>query len=429
VKRVAVVAPEGLDFTAGQTRAAALATRILYTGGILVIRGYAGTGKSVLLAAIVESLLDSGQRADEDFVVACPTGRAAARLRELGVRCARTIHSFLYVPVVDRLGNLMGFRLRTIEDLPARFALLLDESSMISPAVLSDLYDLVTPTLGQRSIVAIGDSFQLPPVLSAAEKEKYGAESIFDEDLMDQLSAERCSLTEVVRQQAGSPIIALATALRSSTAPPPADWQKVTIVRDNRDKAEDWMRVPDFQVLTWRNQDRHELNTAARKQRDYSPARPFEPGERLVVTHNHREANLCNGDLVDLLGLGSAQRWHSGTTYAATIRSPLDTAAQECSLLLQTAEQQQDGLSWPARAQKIKRESGVLPILVDYGYALTCHKAQGSEWPTVGVYAPDTLLRVMDETEAHRWLYTAVTRAKDRLFFVGGGELAALLGG
>jgi hypothetical protein len=157
-----IQAPEGMTFTRDQELAANVLWAVANDHGVQRLAGYAGTGKSVLLAATARALAAAGIT----YQVVCPTGKAAARVRSLGIN-ASTIHSWMYIPVTDKQGKLKHFRLRTDLDLPPRFVLLLDESSMLGPKIYLDIESIMKPGLPGRSILLFGDSYQLPPVLNS----------------------------------------------------------------------------------------------------------------------------------------------------------------------------------------------------------------------------------------------------------------------
>lgn len=430
-----------LTLTSDQEQGAALACRAVQYGGSAIIRGYAGTGKSVLLGRIVKALFDRGI----PFQVCTPTGRAAARLRALGVD-ASTVHRWRYVPISNKSGELLGFRPKDDLDLPAGMVLLLDEASMLAPEIYLDLVNLVQPGAETgRAMIVIGDGFQLPPVLDEAELRKYGADfSVLDRrwaKTFDQ-HAEVVELRQVLRQTADNPVLHLATALRDpSMAPPRPDGNRLLILRRKRDYAEQVIERAgsDTVVLTWTNADRAALNVAARRARGRTGA--AQTGDRALVLANNADHLLCNGDLVDLLDVqpgeltgehASAARALLGTTphLRVQFRDALGYEGEADALFYDHKAEKKAELSIFAKARRLNKEFGLpLPLIIDYGYCLTVHKSQGSEWPNVLIYAPDRLLDYMPDDHTLRWLYTAITRASERVTFAGGSKLAYILGG
>jgi exodeoxyribonuclease-5 len=430
-----IVPPDGMDWTAGQAAAVPQLVRTALTHGIFNLSGYAGTGKSVLLSQTVKALHQAGV----PYVVLCPTGRAAARLRALGI-LAETIHHWRYIPDTAENGTLLGFKLREDVDIPPHFVLLLDEGSMVGPGLYGDLVDTVHPEIPGRSIIAVGDPFQLPPVLDRDEETRYGRDfCILSQGYAEAYyrQATGCTLTDVVRQAAGNPIIGLATALRASLPPPMPDGRHLLVLRRGRSYLEQQIREASAEsvFLTWTNRDRRALNKVAREARGYEAA--LVPGERLLVLANHKDTTLCNGDLIDLV---SVAPWEPRDGWrAVSFRKPVwDLTFRDATgfvgkayALLADAKENKDEVGIFAKAQQLYKaypEIG-LPLVVDYGYCLTVHKAQGAEYDTAYIYAPDVMIQYMEADHSLRWLYTAITRAKQRVVFSGGGNLAYCLGG
>lgn len=430
MKRLQIQPPTGIEFTAGQLVATSRLELVTRLGGVLVLSGVAGSGKSILLASVAQALEDSGIA----YTVVCPTGRAAARLRAAGVREAQTIHSWMYRPLIDKVGNLTGFKRKTVEDLPPHFVLLLDEASMVGPTVLDDLLEVVMPDPDSgRALIFVGDGFQLPPILTRGEEELVGKDfSIFSPVLIEAMAADHCDLTEIVRQAADSPIIGLATAIRTEARPAMPDCQAIMVLRQGRRAIEQrlWARASDPAdetiTLTWTNKDRRFLNAVAREARGFG-ARPVEAGEKLVVVANHKETALCNGDLIQAREVAEPLDTAVGRIYPLAYDGPW--GPEECGMILHYDGLDGEGRTAFARAAQAEKLGLGRPLICDYGYALTCHKAQGCEYTSVEVYAPDSILEVLGEAMARRWLYTAVTRAKGRFLFSGGSNCAFMLGG
>jgi ATP-dependent exoDNAse (exonuclease V) alpha subunit len=428
MKRLQITPPPGLTFTEDQLFGARALEHVCTVGGILVLEGWAGTGKSVELIATAQALEDAGIQ----YVVACPTGRAASRLRQGGVKQASTMHSWLYYPRMDNRGNLIGFQRRTMEDLPSRFVLLFDEASMLGPNGLYDLLEVVRPDPGSgRACVFVGDPFQLPPILSKKEVEEFGEEfSLFSAETLELLQADHVQLHEVVRQAAGSPIVSLATALRSGSPPPRPDGQTISVVRKGRAEIERRVQMaasPETVVLTWTNKDRRAINDVAREARGFHDELCLR--DRLVVTANHAESGLCNGDLIDVVSIDNPiEHMAAGRIYPISYDGPW--GRQEGGAILYYDGIDAAGRTVFAKAAAAEKDYDLgRPLVVDYGYALTVHKAQGCEFQNVEVYTPDAIERMMGEEGARKWLYTALTRAKQSFFFSGQAAIPYLLGG
>jgi len=419
--------PEGFQWTEGQQGAVDRLTQTIKEGGITTVAGYAGTGKSTLLSAFVQAFAGTGHA----FYVATPTGKAASRLRELGTP-ATTIHRWMYTPIgEDKEDNPIFDLCEGARDIPDRFTLFIDEASMVGPTIFEDVADIMGFLDGnsfQRSIVFIGDGFQLPPVLSRDERSEWGDFNLMQQDTAGAIGSDYTSMNEVLRQAADSPILAAATALRTGGDVDRPDDVALTVRRGGVNKflrhAYDAYQDGGI-AITWTNRDRCSINSVIRRQLGFRNT--LEEGEQLVVLLNNRRCSLSNGDLVkvtsvirehnhrdagpmfhveyETLGGYTGEAWVLG--YAMGVEKPQKIHA--------TVRQVEDAVSLPVLA-------------VDYGYCLTCHKSQGSEWEKVAVYAPDFMIKIMGD-EAKRWMYTAITRASKRCTFVGGGNLAYMIGG
>ena len=428
VRRTFRIDPGAYVLTSGQEDARAALEALVAANGVHVCAGYAGTGKSVLLIQLAKALRQAGI----PYAVVTPTGRAAARLRAGGIE-AQTIHSWMYCPIIDeQTHELRGFRKKEEMDLPGRFVLLADEASMLGPTVLMDLLQIMMPSIGGRCIALFGDAFQLPPILTPDEVSEYGENfSMLDRGNVEALGAGWTEMVEVVRQAKASRVLQLATALRSGTGGPMPDMREVTVSRGRRDRLEAQLQsfdpLADQVSLTWTNADRNALNAAARKARGFT--RPIEPTERVVVLANHQPLGYANGDLLDLEVIGDPYVCSGCLVRPASFRDPYGVIRKSLIIVIPEVESQSAAKVSPfALAQRVRDKTDELPLVVDYGYCLTVHKAQGCEFQRVQVYAPDVLIKVVGETQARRWLYTAVTRAKAEFWFAGGGILAYWMG-
>ncbi len=360
-----------------------------------VLTGWAGTGKTTLLRQFSEQMLDDGWH----VFWAAPTGKAATRLSSVTGHPASTLHSLLYKRVVEgRSGQpLFGERRQQLLD-GQRGLLVVDESSMVGRR----LYDDLVASAGTSvQLLFAGDPGQLSPVA---------------DQLGPNLSNPTAHLSNVHRQALESPILLVATEVRqgirmrresfgenyvrrSGTAIDVADWigERITA------KA-------DAVVLTATNKIRHNVNRLARQALGFTDS--IYPGEQLVVLLNNRWTGKMNGDTLrveacspvcgeDGEDTGLYRVFADGEVYfvhAPSIgKEVLDFKAARSRLSFLRDERQF--------------------LHVDYGYALTPWKAQGSEFKEV-CFLVDEGLRWRagrDPEEAKRLAYTAVTRAKEKL--------------
>lgn len=371
---------------------------------VTTLAGYAGTGKSVtagLLAAIFE---DMGLR----VAYAAPTGKAAGVLRRslaangITPGFCGTCHKLIYKPVFDAVGNITGFQKaeRVFFDL-----IVVDEASMVNSAMAADLMSFRVP------ILFIGDHGQLPPV-----GEEVGLMATPD-----------FRLEEVRRQALQNPIVALSFLIRAG-----GDWKK--FVQVSAQKSEDIVHVTpwgymdyilqhfdgfqdrsmseDPLIVARTNQHRNELNHAVRI--GLGTAEPLVVGERVINLKNAylNGALVANGFRGRVSKLNYTRNAHH---LGANIVFGDDGIALDNAVM----NRYQYGRSATFKGlDEIKgdpRAWDEVGLLFDYGYALTCHKAQGSQADHVIVKADRGQ---MDDNEWKRWLYTAVTRAQKKLSII-----------
>lgn len=335
------------------------------------LAGYAGTGKTTIAAGLIAS---SNLR----VCVATYTGKAASVLRKKGVWQAQTIHSLIYEPIPD--SEPVRFRRAMTSDLSAADLLIIDECSMVGDDIADDLrsYD--------RKILVLGDPGQLPPIRGG------GAFTNREPDAF---------LSEIHRQAAGSPVLRLATMARQGLAAPLSNGPDATVAPLTMTRA----LAAEGQLICGTHRARWAVTREIRK-RDGRTGIVPNVGERVICCRNDRDLGIYNGMLgsvVEVLDDGG-NSWNGNFT--AMIQ--MDDHAQEIEATIEPTlfREHYEGRNseTPRRYQR-----GV--SLFDFGYVLTAHKAQGSEFPDV---------TVIDDSEAfrenrHRWLYTALTRASERV--------------
>jgi exodeoxyribonuclease-5 len=376
--------------------------------GVLGITGPAGSGKTTLIKTLIAVL---GDRLE---ALASPTGKAAACITEATGAPAHTLHSLLMRPVYieqpgrgvyDRIGSRRGKMISRPRGatLPAGKVLIVDEASMVDRR----MYDELAAYGRAGLVVLIGDDSQLPPVAS-------GGFSVFDI-----AAVEIIELTKVFRQGPGSDILRAVESLRihaNAGNPRPLEALR-DLPRVDQYELMEAMRAgfaehgpKNFAVITYRNQARDEITTAYRAHIGFEP-RTINVGEPLVITRNSSQHGLYNGDIctfVDWLDDGETYRLGDADHHirCATLFSLRTSQYLKAALLLTASS-----LSVEAREQ-LDRDFGTdetVVLIAEYGYVLTAHKAQGSEWQHVLV-AYDEMFANNAE-QRYRWAYTAITRA------------------
>lgn len=385
----------------------------LRQGRTLIVSGAAGTGKStILMAAINEKREDTGST----YALA-PTGRAAARLKSLGVH-ATTIHKLLYAPKDRGFFNDPEWELTT-EDLNQGDRIIVDESSMITPRIANDLCGLVQ--FKDCCLVLVGDQFQLPPVLSFAEERTYPKGfSAMDGDGFR--NVEKVELKHVFRQALDSPILAAATALRERKNAAPAAGQSAYAVKDCNvalivdDIVRSIAKGEESIAIAWTNAARHQVNRMVRAKVGLNGT--LCAGEPLMVLFNQHTLGIMNGEQAHVVSVNESSRTVVGThpIRVTVMDAIVEFAGQEIEVSL--AMDFFAGQTKILPADIYKREGGIEThirrkmLVADFGYCSTAHKAQGNEWSKVYVFVEPKLEH---KTDWRRWLYTAMTRAKDSL--------------
>jgi exodeoxyribonuclease-5 len=333
--------------------------------------GYAGTGKTTLVKHIAEDV-------DGKVLFAAFTGKAACVMRSKGCHSASTIHSLIY-RARESGEETPSFELWN--DAPASKAklIIIDECSMVDAELARDLRSFGVPLL------VLGDPAQLPPIHGGG---------FFTDAKPDAM------LTEVHRQAQDDPIVRLSMEIRAGNPLTQGQYGETLVVR--RD-ALDPQRVLDAdQVLVGRNVTRRAYNARLRERRGFSDALPM-AGDKLVCLRNNRRKGLFNGGLWMVKESPKARR--------QIIRMRLKPDEDLGERLIKVSVRPEcftgtiEEFDWPQR--KAYDE-------FDFGYVLTVHKAQGSQWDDVVLF--DESAAFPDNRD--RWLYTGVTRAAKRLTIV-----------
>jgi len=429
-----------------------------------ILRGYAGTGKTSVMSALVRAL----KALKQPCVLLAPTGRAAKVLSRYSGEQAYTIHKKIYRQ--NRLGS-EAFSLS--DNLHRNTLFIVDEASMLSGnrdnttfgsgCLLDDLVRYVYNDHG-CSLLLLGDDAQLPPVGSLNSP-------ALDADFMAQtyrLNVTGCQLTEVARQALDSGILSEATRIRhalQSGISPTSLPQALHIHPNGRDV----IQVPGEEVIesleaSWREVGAEETLVIARsnkmtnlynggvRARVLWKEDDLSNGDRLMVTKNNyfwaQEYEdlefIANGDMFEIVRLNNRHEMYGFEFAKASLRSidynweiealvwldTLKTDTPEANYTLQRelfariAEDYPEIRNKNELIKKIYDSPYYNALQVRFAYCVTCHKAQGGQWRHVyidtGGLGDDTD-RMADETERReylRWLYTAVTRATEKIYLL-----------
>ena len=426
---------------------------------LFVLKGYAGTGKTTIIGVIVKNLWN----AQKNAVLLAPTGRAAKVISNYSQNEAFTIHKKIYVPRSEKNGKI-SFVLAPNKHKKTLF--IVDEASMISDssnqsklfgtgALLDDLIQYVYSGF-QCKLLLIGDTAQLPPVkldLSPALNES-NLELNYDKEVI------RLELDEVVRQGEGSGILFNATHIREAISNSYFDSFEFNlngfkdIVRLN-DGYEIMDAINDAYstlgneetALIVRSNKRANLYNEQIRSRILFNENELTAGDFLMIVKNNyfwlkptSEAGfIANGDIIEVLEVFSVKELYGFRFAEVKIRMvdypkmrPFETVLMLDTITLETPslpyeesnklyqeilKDFEDEPSSYKRFLGVKKSKYLNALQVKFSYAITCHKSQGGQWNTVFVeqpYLPNGIDR-----DYLRWLYTAVTRAKEKLYLIG----------
>ncbi|WP_299521294.1 ATP-dependent RecD-like DNA helicase [Winogradskyella sp.] len=426
---------------------------------IYLLKGYAGTGKTSIIGAIVSNLWEAKKSA----VLLAPTGRAAKVISNYSKKEAFTIHKKIYFPKKDKGG---GVKFVMQPNKHRNTIFIVDEASMI-PDVPSDsklfengslLDDLMQYVYSghQCKLLLIGDKAQLPPVKSdlspALDSDKLSLN--YNKDVSG------IELDEVVRQEQYSGILDNATELRATLETGFYDSFKFNV-----DSYQDIVRLIDgHEIMDAINEAYHNLgyeetaiivrsnkranlyNKQIRERILFNDSE-LSAGDYLMVVKNNyfwikptSEAGfIANGDIIEVLEIFSIKELY-GFKFAEVKVKMVDYPRMrpfETVLLLDTISAESASLTYDdsnrlyqevakdytneksnyKRFLGVKNNKYFNALQVKFSYAITCHKSQGGQWNTIFIEQP-YLPNGMDK-DYIRWLYTAVTRAKEKLYLIG----------
>ncbi|XHC48246.1 AAA family ATPase [Cyclobacterium xiamenense] len=423
------------------------------TANTFVLKGFAGTGKTSVIAALVRALPALGLRP----VMLAPTGRAAKVMSAYAEKTGFTIHKIIYRPKEKAADGLYGFDVQ--KNYFHQSVFIVDEASMLSDdrsagnSLLSDLIHFVFQNPENR-LVLVGDLAQLPPVGSE------DSPALDKEHLMQRhrLHVIESVLEEVTRQELQSGILQNATDLRGQvTAKAPKISFRTRgfqdIFRMTGERLEDGLRyaydkfgLDHTMIITRSNKAAVQYNRYIRNSIFYYEDE-LSAGDRLMIVKNnytYMEASdkvsfLANGDFVEILKIRSFEEMYGlrfATLELRLIDYP-DEVPFEAKVLLDTLHTEvpalgyedwkklyqlvtEDYMDLPSKSrvrEALKKDPYLNALQVKFAYTLTCHKSQGGQWDAVFVDQGFLKEEQVDRNYL-RWLYTAMTRARKELYLV-----------
>ena len=453
----------GYEPTPAQVKSIEIMAGFLAPGNemdVLLLNGFAGTGKTTLVRALVRTLDTFNHR----YVLLAPTGRAAKVLAAYTGKPAYTVHKKIYrqKSARDGLGLFVLDR-----NLSANTLFIVDEASMIanqesdrsmfgSGRLLDDLVEFVYGKAGCK-LLLIGDTAQLPPVgldISPA----------LDPAVMEQydLTVKSVFLDDVVRQSLDSGILMNANMLRKGVDQKKKSWPQFRtasfsdIIRisgsellEGISDSFDRTSIADTIVVTRSNKRANLYNEGIRSKILWKEEEITRGDMLMVVRNNYFWAQeepeldfIANGDIAEIVEIQDYQERYGFRFADVALRFPdyqdieldvkimLDTISSESpslgyeenrQLYFNILEDYPDIRNKRKKYELVREHAFFNALQVKFAYAVTCHKAQGGQWDTVFV-DPGYMKEEMIDTEYYRWLYTAVTRATRRLYLVNFGD-------
>ena len=421
---------------------------------VLMLKGYAGTGKTTIVSALVQALPTFRLKL---FLMA-PTGRAAKVMAGYSERNAYTIHKIIYQRAADPYTGQYQFKRRRNYQKNTLF--IIDEASMLADdpgkrrgGLLTDLLDYVFEQPTNR-LMLIGDVAQLPPVGQLLSK---GLDADYLANVLH-LNILETELTEVMRQEQQSGILANATALRDQLGDEEFRIQFTTrgypdVYRMTGERLEDGLRYAydkfgkdNTAIICRSNREAVEYNRYIRQQIFFFE-NEIDAGDYLMVVKNNYFVLdddspigfVANGDFAEVMKIITFEELY-GLRFATLELRLLDypdqpsfeakvildvlhtpTAALEedkyQELYQQVITDYQDHGTNQEQREAIRKDEYLNALQIKFAYALTCHKSQGGQWDAVFV-SQGYLIDEMINQEYLRWLYTAITRAKQELYLM-----------
>lgn len=418
---------------------------------IFILDGYAGTGKTTIISALIKTLPYYNIRTE----LLAPTGRAAKVLSNRSLQQAYTIHKKIYYTQTDDYSNIS---LKLKENKNHHTLYIIDEASMIGEGdnLLSDLFSYVKSGV-KNKVILLGDKAQLPPIgnnESFALNPDYLRQRFFE-------PIEYYQLTQVVRQALQSGILKNAANIRWALN------NKLQLPIFKTQNHKDFKQIESFDfedtlVNQYRQIGEKEVvvvtrsNFAANQLNQYIRNRILEKeniidiGEKLMSirnnyywqTENEYSDFIANGDIVEVTNIYSYEEKFGFNFANIEARINDNKTPIELTIMLDTLSEKQAHLSQEKERQlynnifsyyqkdcnnkalihkAVKEDKYFNALQVKFSKAITCHKAQGGDWHTAFILNEVQASEAINQ-DYFRWLYTAVTRAREQIFLVNFSE-------
>jgi len=455
------------EFTPGQESLIGMLAKFILEkdeDSLFQIKGYAGTGKTTIVSSLVKTLPQLYLKS----VLLAPTGRAAKVLSSYSGKKAYTIHKKIYRPNTGSDGTVV---LSLQENLHKNTLFIVDEASMIPDASASGSFslfslrdlldDLIKYVYNKNNcrLILIGDTAQLPPVGSEISP-------ALDANLLKNtypLNIQSFELTDVVRQSLQSGILANATSLRekinSGKFEIPLfsinDFDDINNINGSELQDEIFSSYSNFgeenTIIITRSNKRANIFNQEIRNRILFREEEISAGDYLMVVRNNyfwidpnsKAGFIANGDIIELLKIYKYEDLYGFRFADVSVRliDYPDEKEIDLKIMLNTLTSETPSLSFDdnrklfdeilkdhedlprkrSRIEKVKSSPFFNALQIKFAYALTCHKTQGGQWQSVFIdqgYLRDDMI----DKEYLRWLYTATTRATEKLQLINFSE-------
>lgn len=422
---------------------------------IFILKGYAGTGKTTLISALVKTLRDL----DISCVLLAPTGRSAKIFSQYSESPAFTIHKKIYSPYIEN-DIVKYFTLSDFCHYVHETIFIVDESSMLSNTtdkdsifgsgnVLNDFLNYVF-TGNSNKIIFCGDEAQLPPV------NENSSPALNLETFKNKYTCETFELKKIVRQALNSGIIKLSKEIRDNNSD---FWH---ILKNNKEifetndieiiepselmekLSECYQKdsIDQTVVITFSNKTANFFNENIRKF-ILSKENTLEKNDYIMIVRNNyvwkdtqnKIPFVANGDIGLVKKISNYEKHEEFEFADGKIELPDYETELKAKIIFNSLYSNTPSLpkedeekifkyfskfyvKEKNRKELIKKDPYINALQIKYAYAITCHKAQGGQWKNVFLHYDDYINKILSNSLTKNWLYTAITRATEKIFII-----------
>ena len=359
---------------------------------VYIFSGVAGSGKSTIINEINNLLR---KEFEKSVAVITLTGKAVSTLKGKGIHCAKTIHSYMYDPILDENENLIGFEPVDPDELLEDY-IIIDEGSMVNEEIFEDVYNL------GKKLLIVGDVNQLPPI------------SKTDFNIMDESDFR---LEEIHRLAEDNPIIQLSQHILSADSlPRNFASEHIKFLQRNKMKEHFEQHHEDYDIiLCGMNKTRHMLNRTVRKIKGNIGHLPVN-GERVTCLRNDKSQGIFNGEMFEV---------YSRSLYDFKVKGVPQELSQYIvkgdngfysNVVVHDDVWGGDDVYMKYFFEKDNEGTSKKRLLnlFDFGEATTVWRSQGSEYQNLSFMDEDVSFFV----DRSKFRYTAVTRSKDKITII-----------